>query len=125
MNKYFKNRVLELMHEKNIKQIALADAIGLTQATLSRNINGIHEPKADVVQKIAQFFNVSTDYLLGNTDNRNEILDDSTTEIDLSQLDSIDIALFDATKELTDSEKTQILDFVNYIKNKKPSGDGK
>lgn len=62
----FKEKVNLLMQEHNTTQQELADYVGTTQATLSRNINGLHSPKAEIVEKIAKFFDVSVDYLLTN-----------------------------------------------------------
>lgn len=67
----FKRRVQELLFENNINQKKLAEKIGLTPATLSRNMNGLNSTKIEVVISIAKFFNVSTDYLLGISKIRN------------------------------------------------------
>lgn len=102
-----KDKVYLLMRERNITQNGLAAEIGITQSTLSRNLNGIHEPKADVIKKIADYFGVSVEYLLG------------TAETDQAEsLGNIDIALYNATKELNENEKNEILDYINYIKSK-------
>ena len=86
MNDLLKKRIVALMKERNITQMELAEIAGTTQATLSRNINGVHEPKADIIEKISNFFNVSTDYLLGKTDNRNPVSTPSIKE-QLSEAD--------------------------------------
>ena len=44
----FKTVIIKLIKERNITQQILADSIGITQATLSRNINGVHAPKAEL-----------------------------------------------------------------------------
>lgn len=67
----FKRRVQELLFENNINQKKLAEKIGLTPATLSRNMNGLNSTKIEVIISIAKFFNVSTDYLLGISKIRN------------------------------------------------------
>lgn len=41
-------------------------------------------PKADNLKAIAEYFRVSTDYLLGNTDNPNQISENSSKEVDVS-----------------------------------------
>lgn len=65
-----KKRINDLLYENSITQTGLAEHLGITQATLSRNLNGEHGMRIDVLKKIADYFNVSTDYLLGRTENK-------------------------------------------------------
>lgn len=51
-----KQRIEDLLDEKNMNQAELAEKIGITAATLSRNINGVNPPKAEIVSLIADFF---------------------------------------------------------------------
>ena len=64
MNFSFGERVLALLDEKGMHQRQLADAIGVTEVTISRYMTMRREPKVTTVMKIAEFFGVSTDYLL-------------------------------------------------------------
>lgn len=61
----WQNKIKNLMLEKNITQNELAEALGITQATLSRNLSGVHRPKMEVIEGIASYFNISLDYLTG------------------------------------------------------------
>lgn len=107
----FKRRIQELLFENKINQKELAEKIGLTPATLSRNINGLNPPKAEVVLSIAHFFNVSTDYLLGISDIRNP-----KDDIKIKS-DPIYFSLYEEVKELTDEQKKEILEIVKKINN--------
>lgn len=111
-----KKRIIDLMEERNINQKILAAAIGITEATLSRNLNSVHEIKADVLDKIADYFNVSLDYLSGDTDNKKiklvaASLDGSITKIEYDLLDKV--------KGFTTDDLEKVLDYVDYIKSKK------
>ena len=53
---------------RGYKQRDLAEKLGMTDATLSRYVRGNREPRADAIRKIAETLNVSTDWLLGLTD---------------------------------------------------------
>lgn len=64
MDYSFGERVLALLNEKGINQRQLAEAIGVTEATISRYMTMHREPKVILVMKMAEFFGVSTDYLL-------------------------------------------------------------
>ena len=64
----FAERLKELRAEKNIGQNALAKALNLSNASLSYWETGKQIPSAEVIFKLAQYFNVSADYLLGLKD---------------------------------------------------------
>ena len=63
--KVFANRLRELRIEKCLSMKQLAKAIDTTDAAISNWENCINEPKISYLVKLAMFFNVSTDYLLG------------------------------------------------------------
>ncbi len=63
--KVFSERLKELRTEKNLGQNALAKALGLSNASVSYWETGKQLPSAEAVFKLAQFFGVSADYLLG------------------------------------------------------------
>lgn len=112
MNENFRDRVIKLMNENNINQLGLAKELGITQSTLSRNLNGIHRPKAEIVESIASFFNVSTDYLLGITDDR------GSTFSPKNQLRGVQLALFNQAGKLTDEQAEDVLKYIQFIKSK-------
>jgi len=58
----------ELMNETNTTQRMLADAIGVTRQTISLYSKGKTLPDIYTVAKIANYFNVSLDYLAGKAD---------------------------------------------------------
>lgn len=62
-------RLKELRKKKGISQLRLATELNTTQNTISRYETGEREPGIDELIKIADYFNVSGDYLLGRTEN--------------------------------------------------------
>ncbi len=66
-----KNRILELRKEKNISQDFLAKQIGVSQKAIDFWEKAINEPKASFAIKLAKYFNVSVEYLMGESDNPN------------------------------------------------------
>lgn len=54
----------KLLKENGLKQKDLADAIGVSESSISKYRSGERIPKVDVLTKIADYFGVSTDYLL-------------------------------------------------------------
>lgn len=63
-----RDRIQDLMKERKITQAELAVKIGLTESSLSRFISGKTDKLGDEsIIRIARVFNVSTDFLLGET----------------------------------------------------------
>ena len=65
----FMFRLKELRRDRKISQVKLAMDLNLTQNSISRYENGEREADYDTLVAIADYFNVSVDYLLGRTDN--------------------------------------------------------
>lgn len=70
----FGNRIAELRSEKRLTQEELAQKIGITRAALSHYENNRREPDHEFTQKLADFFHVSVDYLMGRTFDRETVL---------------------------------------------------
>ncbi len=62
-------RLKELREKKKLSQLRLAIELNLTQNTISRYENEEREADYKTLIAIADYFNVSIDYLLGRTDN--------------------------------------------------------
>lgn len=61
-------RLQDLLKEKKMTQAQLADALGLSESTINRYINGQTEKiSTETIIAMAKLFNVSTDFLLGLT----------------------------------------------------------
>lgn len=64
-------RLKKIRKSKHISQIKLAMELNMNQNTISRYENGEREPGIAELILIADYFNVSIDYLLERTDNPN------------------------------------------------------
>ena len=62
-------KLKELRKSKKISQLKLAMDLNMNQNTISRYETGEREPGINELIKIADYFNVSVDYLLERTDN--------------------------------------------------------
>lgn len=75
------NKIHTLRENKKITQKELAELAGITEAALSRYEHDKRIPTSQIITRLARALDVSTDYLLSNSDNtdfdlsRNEILD--------------------------------------------------
>ncbi|MBD5133335.1 MAG: helix-turn-helix transcriptional regulator [Clostridiales bacterium] len=63
-------RLRELRKEKNLRQEHLAVALDIGMSTYCRYEQGKREPTASLLVQMADYYDVSVDYLLGRTDNR-------------------------------------------------------
>lgn len=59
------NRIKELREDRDLRQIDVATDTGIDQRTLSNYETGKTNPDSFAIIKLAEFFNVSADYLLG------------------------------------------------------------
>lgn len=64
----FGNRLRLLREEKELTQIDLAKTLSIANSTISQYEAGNRMPDAHMLERLATFFNVSVDYLLGRTD---------------------------------------------------------
>ena len=61
------NRIRDLREDRDLRQSDLAKATGIDQRTISNYETGKTAPDAYALIKLADFFNVSIDYLVGRT----------------------------------------------------------
>lgn len=64
----FSERIKELREEKGLSQRQLAVEINVSQANISRWENGTQDPSTEWLVNLADYFNVSVDFLLGRED---------------------------------------------------------
>lgn len=70
-NNIFGERLKRLRKEKDIVMEDMAEDLNTTQATISRYERGKRKPDIVFLNLVADYFDVSTDYLLGKTDEEN------------------------------------------------------
>ena len=63
-------RLKDIREDSDITQQQLADYLHIRQNTLSQYENGQRSLPIDALEKLADYFNTSTDYILGRTDER-------------------------------------------------------
>jgi len=90
----FGENLKRLRKGRNLTQQELGASIGLSKAVVSKYENGMGFPTFDVLIRIAQFFGVSTDYLLGVCGSR--LID--ITGLTESQADSIHLLVSEFRK---------------------------
>lgn len=53
---------------KGLSQQAAADALGITRGCYAHYEQGVREPSIDLLKRICQYFDISSDYLIGISD---------------------------------------------------------
>lgn len=67
------SRIKQLRQKRGVIQEILAAELGITQKMLSKYERDVTLIKVDILKKIAAYFNVTTDYLLGVSDVKRDI----------------------------------------------------
>ena len=118
----FWKRLNELMQEKNITFYKLSKETGITESAFSKwKKDKYKNPQQETINKISKFFNVSVDYLLGKTDDRNILnVEVEKKDLDLNEpkeeyITEKDIELYNLYKNLNDNNKKMLLDIGNTI----------
>ena len=98
-------RLLSTKHRLSQKEIG--DIVGISSQAVSKWENSITEPDNESLLKLSKYFNVSTDYLLGNSDEENQ---------NIKYDNDLEKVLFSKAKELSDDDKRTVLSVINAIK---------
>lgn len=98
-------RLKSLRLEAKITQKEISDKLEIGQGTYARYEKGDRKPTGEILNDLAKFFNVSTDYLLGNTDNKKALSFDDLKEA------IINSKTFDH-RPLTDAERNEIIKMI-------------
>lgn len=120
----FKTRLRKLRENKDLTQEELAKAIGVTRSSLASWETGRREPDFETVSKLADFFNVSVDYLLGRDDNSSQ--DDRQYVIDDDALEYLDElhkrpemkTLFDVSRKASKEDIETAIAIIEALKKK-------
>lgn len=105
-------RIIELRKKNNINREDLAKEFGIPYTTLRNYENGLREPGHLFLIKVAKRFNVSTDYLLGIS---NEI---NATKITIPKIDDNDTdkqKLLHNYEKLNDNGKDRLLEYSDDL----------
>lgn len=96
-------RLFELMEDRKIKAKDVTVATGITSGTLSDYKSGRSTPSGDRLLALANFFNVSAEYLLGN---------------DEIAVDPLSQKIQAETNQLSDEQKADVLKYIEFVKTK-------
>ena len=101
-----------LRKSKGLTQKEIAEHIGVTRQAYANYESGNREPDFKTLLKLAEYLDVSTDYLLGETDEIKEKTPAEVSEQDLK------VALFGGDREVSEEMWNEVLDYAKYLKQK-------
>lgn len=113
----FSERLTSLRKEKELSQYELADLLGYSRGQIGNYEQGTREPDHSTLEKIADFFNVSIDYLLG----KSNVRESADKILEKSNVSEYTIALHDNRgydEELPEEARKEINDFIEFVRHK-------
>ncbi|EAC7181177.1 XRE family transcriptional regulator [Listeria monocytogenes] len=95
----FGNKLKILRSKANKTQEDIANILGVSRAAYSHIENGRNEPDMETIVKLANYFDVSTDYLLGR-----------------DKFDNSDLLATHIECNLTEEERTELEKYLRFIR---------
>lgn len=120
------NRIKSLREKRGLIQELLAAELGITQQMLSRYERDTSIIKVDVLKRLAGYFNVTTDYLLGLSDVKRDL----TGQIRINETIDEYYDLIEVYKKLDKYDQEMIWTMIQAVrkideKRKREEKDGK
>lgn len=117
------SRIKQFREKRGLIQEILAAELGITQQMLSKYEKDVTLIKVDILKKIAAYFNVTTDYLLGVSDVKRDLQRQMKMNETLDEF----YDLVEVYKELDSYDKEMIWSIIQTIKKtseKREKGNG-
>ena len=110
-----RENIIRLRENKNMSQSELAKRMRIDNSYISKIERGTRKVSTSELDKFAEIFEVTTDYLLGRTEDPTATLNDENDEID----DMLDSAMTRDGKPLSNNDRNVIRGMIEaYLKNK-------
>lgn len=104
------NRIKNLREERDMKQEDLAKVLSISPSAVGMYERDEREPNDEITLKLAEYFGVSTDYLLGKSDIRNP---EELKDVKFANAGGLD------TKGLDNEDLEELQRQIDYIKKMK------
>lgn len=124
----FAERLKELRKSRKLSQGDIANVLGVTRQAVSQYETGMRKPDYEMMEVLADYFNVDMDYLLGRTDKTTTLavptsgqeseyyLDEETREIvELMHKDPQYRTLFSASRKLSKEDLQIIMSMIERM----------
>lgn len=112
-----KDRLKQLRIEKGKTQKEMAKDLGTTDVSIGRYEAGTREPKTDILNALADYFEVTTDYLLCRTDERKPNAKDGQSSKERFQdVKTISAHRIGDIEQLPEEALDQLNDYIELLK---------
>lgn len=104
--------LMNLRELNSLTQIEVANHLHLSSSTISHYESGITVPPTEIIFRLAEFYNVTTDYILGRCTSKANLNDTYTKKLNskLTIGDAVEVMV-----KMTDSEKEHFAFIINLI----------
>ena len=102
-------RIRDLRKQRKMSQTELANILHVSQQTVTAWETGKAEPSSSAVANLADYFNVTTDYLLGRPEEKKE---KDSNSVDLADMDTL---LTYQGKQIPDQDRELINDLLKRL----------
>lgn len=106
-------RIKDLRLEKGLKQIEIATELGISRQVFANYENEVNSPDPKMLIKIANFFDVSVDYLIGRSDEMG-IFEQKTLSISL-----LENELLTKFRRLDINDRNKVIGYASALLDKK------
>ena len=106
------DKILSLLTEKGIQQKTFAENIGVAKHTITDWKNGRSKSYMKYIDKIADFFDVSADYLLEKTDDKSPLPKEAINIFDNVDMNAFSRQLYE---QLTKEERKKVQEYILFL----------
>ena len=110
----FSQRLQEIMKNNGITKFKLSKQLNVSPSTVANWLNGESSPNIERIRQIAEFFNVSTDFLLTGSDASGQQTPESN-----ESFEHLECILLDAFRKVSISDKIAILQHAESLAHSK------
>ena len=112
------SRIKTLREKRGIIQEILAAELGITQQMLSKYEKDVTVIKVDILKRLAEYFNVTTDYLLGMSDVKRDL----TGQIKLNETLDEYYDMIEVYKRLDQYDQELVWSLLQIVRKKEGQG---
>lgn len=113
----FKDALKQLRTKRGLSQVELAEKLGFSAGLIGMYESGKRKPSFEALEAIADFFNISIDYLMGKDDKSVYYLDPEAAEIahEVQARPELKI-LFDASRKVSADDLNFVIGMIDRMK---------
>lgn len=112
----FKDNLKTLRKKKGISQVDLAEQLGFSKSLIGLYETGDRKPSFEALEAIADYFNISIDYLMGKDEKSVYYMNPDAAEMAQELYDRPEMkVLFDASRKATKEDIEQVAEILKKL----------